>query len=326
MLATGLYGATGEAAGTLLGSRNVPVASGNSIVAAPAPVLVAARPASKRANVATPAKPAYESTFTPLTALPAQVKAPSVKQTSAFVALNALLSTETRFSEDIIGMSVSLQQAQAATAAGAELWYLRQTNASAEYAGFAAGLVSRFPALQTAMARAFVADKMSLTLSPAQVAAAKAKLLQGAPAAFTQVLQVAAAPYQHSSAPEAAALRAAILGATPTLQAELAHLPSRALVLPAVLASSSITTPEVRLARALSSYANIILQPVPAPGAVAERPELGAGFVLDGESQGQATEALDNLHDGSRGPFGRSQAIWGRGGRGRGGDVVRTAG
>ena len=103
--------------------------------------------------MAAPAKPAYESTFTPLTALPAQVKAPSVKQTAAFAALNALLSAETRFSEDVIGMSVSLQRAQAADAAGAQLWYLRQTNASAEYAGFAAGLVSRFPALQTAMAR-----------------------------------------------------------------------------------------------------------------------------------------------------------------------------
>ena len=297
MLASGLHSATGEATGTLLGSSNVPAAAGNSIAAAPAPVLVGASPASNRANVAAPAKPAYESTFTPLTALPAQVKAPSVKQTAAFAALNALLSAAPRFSEDVIGMSVSLQRAQAASAAGAQLWYLRQTNASAEYAGFAAGVVSRFPALQTAMARAFVADKMSLPLTPAQVAAAKAKLREGPPAAFTQVLEVAAAPYQHSSAPEAAALRAAILGATLTLQAELADLPSTALVLPAVLASSSITTPEVRLASAFRSYANSILQPVrvASPAAATERPELAAGPVLDGETQGQATEALDQL-------------------------------
>ena len=300
MLASGLHSATSDAAGTPLGSSNVPVAAGSSSAAGPAPVLGNARQAASRANVAAPGKPAYESTFTPLTALPAQVKAPSLKQTAAFAALNALLSAQTRFGEDVIGMSVSLQRAQAAGAAGAQLWYLRQTNASAEYARFAAGLVSSFPALQTTMARAFVADKMSLTLSPAQVAAAKAKLRNGPPAAFTQVLQVAAAPYQHSSAPEAAALRAAILGAASTLQAELALLPSKTLVLPAMLASSSITTPEVRLAGALSSYANSILQPVPVvpPAAMAERPELGAGFVLDGETQGEATDALENLEQG----------------------------
>ena len=44
MLASGLHSATGEAAGTLLGSSNVPVAAGNSIAAAPAPVLVGRQP------------------------------------------------------------------------------------------------------------------------------------------------------------------------------------------------------------------------------------------------------------------------------------------
>ena len=168
------------------------------------------------------------------------------------------------------------------------------------------------------MARAFVADKMSLTLTPAQVAAAKAKLRHGPPASFTQVLQVAAAPYQRSSVPEAAALRAAILGATPTLQAELAHLPSKALVLPAVLASSSITAPEVRLASALRSYASSILQPVPgaSPAAVAERPELEASFVLDGEAQGQATEALERLHDALEGLSALAKQFGGEAGEG----------
>jgi hypothetical protein len=318
MLASGLHSATGEAAGTLLGSSIVPVAAESSVAAAPAPVVVNASPAPSRAKVAALAKPAYELIFTPLTALPAQVKAPSVKQTAAFAALNALLSAETRFSEDIIGMGVSLQRAQAASAAGAQLWYLRQTNASADYAGFAAGLVSGFPALQTTMARAFVADKMSLTLTPAQVVAAKAKLRHGPPAAFTQVLEVAAAPYQHSGAPEAAALRAAILGATPTLQAELAQLPSKALVLPAVLASSSITAPEVRLASALRSYAISILQPVPlaSPAAVAERPELEAGFVLDGESQGQATDALHETTEALEGVSAVAKQFGGEAGEG----------
>jgi hypothetical protein len=294
MLASGLHSATGEAAGTLLGSGIAPAAAVSSVATAPAPVAVDASPASNRAKVAAPATPGYEAVFTPLTALPAPVKAPSVKLTAAFAALNALLSAETRFSEDIIGMGVSLQRAQAASAAGAQLWYLHQTNASAEYAGLAAGLVSGFPALQASLARAFVADKMSLTLTPAQVGAAKAKLQNGPPAGFTQVLEVAAAPYQHSGAPEAAALRAAVLASVPTLQAELADLPTKTLVLPAVFASSSITAPEVRLASALRSYANSILQPVPgaSPAARSERPELGAGLVLDGETQGQATEAL----------------------------------
>ena len=318
LVASGLHGATGEAAGTLLGSSVVPVAAERSVAAAQVPVVVNATRASSPAKTAAPAEPGYESIFTPLTALPAQVKAPSVKQTAAFAALNALLGAQTRFSEDVIGMGVSLQRAQAASAAGAQLWYLRQTNASAQYAGFAAGLVSTFPALQTTMARAFVADKMSLTLTPAQVAAAKAKLRHGPPAAFTQVLEVAAAPYQHSSAPEAVALRAAILGATPTLQAELAHLPSKTLVLPGVFASSSITTPEARLARALRSYANVILQPVPVAShaAVAERPKLGAGFVLDGESQGEATEALETLHDALEGLSAVAKQFGGEAGEG----------
>ena len=196
-------------------------------------------------------------------------------------------------------MDVSLQSANAASTAGAQLWYLRQTNASADYAGLAAGLVSKFPALQTTMVRAFVADRMSLTLTPAQVVAAKAKLQTGPPAGFTQVLEVAAAPYQHSGAPEAVALRAAVLGATPSLQAELADLPAAALELPAVFASSSITSPEVRLAKALRSYADSILAPVPGalPAAGAEQPAIGAGLVLDGEAQHQATEALSETTD-----------------------------
>ena len=112
MLASGLHSATGEAAGTLPGSSIVPVAAESSVAAVRAPVLVNASPASSRAKVAAPAKPAYEPVFAPLTALLVQVTAPSVNQTAAFAALNALLSAETRFSEDIIGMGVSLQRAE----------------------------------------------------------------------------------------------------------------------------------------------------------------------------------------------------------------------
>ena len=115
MLASGLHSATGEAAGTLPGSSSAPVAAENPVATAPAPVVGNASPAPVRAKVAALAKPAYELIFTPLTALPAQVKAPSVKQTAAFAALNALLRDGTRLSEDVIGMGVSLQRAQAAS-------------------------------------------------------------------------------------------------------------------------------------------------------------------------------------------------------------------
>jgi hypothetical protein len=294
------------------------MAAASPVAAAPSPVGVGTSAASDRADLAAPAKPGYESVFTPLTALPAPVKAPSVDQTAAFAALNALLSAETRFSEDIVGMDVSLGWAQAASAAGDQLWYLRQTNASAEYAGLAASVVSRLPALQATMTNAFEADKMSLTLSPTQAAAAKAKLQNRPPAGFTQVLEVAAAPYQRSHAPEAVALRAAILGATPTLQAQLADLPATALVLPAVFAESSITSPEMRLASALRSYANSILQPVPGAlaAAGAEWPALGAGLVLDGEAQHQATEALEQLHDALEGLSAAAKQLGGEAGEG----------
>ena len=48
MLASGLHSATGEAAGTLLGSSNVPVAAGNSSAAALLPFLL--EPARHRAG------------------------------------------------------------------------------------------------------------------------------------------------------------------------------------------------------------------------------------------------------------------------------------
>jgi hypothetical protein len=72
MLASGLHSATGEAAGTLLGSSNVPVVAESSTAGAPAPVFVNASPAPSRVKVAALAKPAYELISTPLTALPAQ--------------------------------------------------------------------------------------------------------------------------------------------------------------------------------------------------------------------------------------------------------------
>ena len=66
--------------------------------------------------------------------MPVPVKAPSVQLAAAFAALNTLLGRETRFGEAVIGMRVSLDRAEAADSAGAQLWLVRQANASAEFA------------------------------------------------------------------------------------------------------------------------------------------------------------------------------------------------
>ena len=134
------------------------------------------------------------SIFTPRLTLPAAVKAPSSNEAGAFAALNALIDRETLFGDAIIGMRASLDRAQAAASGGAQLWSVRQANASAEYALGASRLVGSFPALQASVARAFVADKMSVTLTPAQFATAKAKLLRGLPSPFIHLLDLAATP------------------------------------------------------------------------------------------------------------------------------------
>ena len=168
------------------------------------------------------------------------------------------------------------------------------------------------------MVRAFVADKMSLTLTPAQVVAAKAKLQTGPPAGFTQVLDVAAAPYQHSSAPEAVALRAAILGCHPDLASRAGGPAGYGPGTPGGVRLELHHGLRGALGDALRSYANSILQPVPgaSPAAGTERPELGAGLVLDGEAQGQASEALENLHDGLDGLSALAKQFGGEAGEG----------
>jgi hypothetical protein len=264
-----------------------------------------------------PAGPGFTSIFTPRLTLPVPVKAPSVKQAAAFAGLKSLLDTETRFGGAVIGMRVSLDRAQAALAAGATLWFVRQTNASAEYALAASRLLGSFPALQATMVRAFVADKMSLTLTPAQFAAAKAKLLSGLPASFTHLLKVAAAAYQTSKVPEVAALKAAILDTRP-IEQTLAHIAPKILVLPAVLASSSVTAPEVRLAAELNGYADTILRPVPASalGGMSGRLEPDARFLADGEAGEQAGEALHGVHEGFDGLSAVAKTVGGEAGEG----------
>ncbi len=241
---------------TLVGSGIVSVSDGSvssaavlghgvpTRVGAVAPGLEAkaAAPRARTANatVVASAVSSFTSVYVPPPNLPVLVKAPTVKEAGAFAALNALMATGTRLGEAVVAMRVALDRAQAATSAGAGLWFVRQANASAEYALSASSLLTRFPALQAAVVRAFDADGMRVTLTPAQFAAAKAKLLRHLPASLPQLLAVAAAPYQPATVPEVAALKAAILD-TAAFQKVVANLAPRALPLPSALASSSVT-------------------------------------------------------------------------------------
>jgi hypothetical protein len=296
---------------TLTGSGVAPVAAQSS--AAPAPVPLATSSAASNKQAPLPSEPVYMTIFTPHLTLPAAVKAPSRNEAGAFSALTALIDRETLFGDDIIGMRVSIDRAQAASSASAQLWSVRQANASAEYALGASRLVAGFPALQTSVARAFVADKMSVTLTPAQFAAARAKLLGSLPSPFIHLLELAATAFQPPTVPEVALLRAAILDTSP-LEQVLTQAAPRTLVLPAALASSAVTAPETHLAAALKSFADSILQPV-APSALG-----GATGVLEpnitfiasgeeghsslGESLGEAlhvaTDAFEATADGAK--------------------------
>lgn len=307
---------------TLAGSAVTPVtdASSSAVTLAPVPLAAVGLPASSAtsdAKASVPAAASFTSIFTPRLILPVPVKAPSSGQKAAFAALNALVDTETRFGDAVIAMRVSLDRAQVAAAANAQLSLVRQTNASAEYALAGSRLLGSFPALQATVVRAFVSDKMTLTLTPAQFAAAKAKLLRGLPASFTPLLNEAAAAYQPSTVLEVISLRAAIVDTQPVEQT-LANIAPKTLQLPAVLGSSFVTTPEVRLSAALKSYADTILQPVPpsALGGSAAGREPDARFVADGEAGEQAGEALHTVSEGFEGLSAVAKAVGGEAGEG----------
>ena len=294
---------------TVTGSGVAPLAAESTA----APVPIAARSATSSKRAPSPPEPVFMSIFTPRLTLPAAVKAASSNEAGAFAALNALIDRETLFGDAIIGMRVSLDRAQAAASGGAQLWSVRQANASAEYALGASRLVGSLPALQSSVARAFVADKMSVTLAPAQFGAAKAKLLRSLPSPFIHLLDLAATAFQPSTVPEVALLRAAILDTSPIEQV-LTQATPRTLVLPAALASSSVTAPEAHLAAALKSYADNILQPVAptALGGAAGGLEPNARFFANGEeghsSLGEtlgealhvATDAFEAAADGAK--------------------------
>ncbi|HTV11973.1 MAG TPA: VWD domain-containing protein [Acidimicrobiales bacterium] len=281
------------------------------------PAASAARPAATGTKVPVAVSPAYKSIFTPQLTLPATVKAPSAASAGAFAALNNLIDVESLFGDAVVGMRVALDRERAALSAHAKTSAQSQADASANYALVASRLVGTLPSLQSGMARALLADKMSLTLTPAQFEAGKARLLRGLPAYFTHVLQLLAAPYQPSSVPEVAALRADILDAAP-IQRALARMAPRALVLPAALAASAATAPEVRLAAALETYADDILRPVPASrlGAASRLLEPGARLVPDEEAEYQASEGLHIADTAFQGVAAGAQTFGGEAGVG----------
>ncbi len=242
-------------------------------------------------TVVAAAASSFTSIYVPPPNLPVPVKAPTVKQAAAFAALNALLATETRFGEAAIAMSVALDRAQAADSAGAGLWFVRQANASAEYALSASSVLARLPALRAAVVRAFVADGMSLTLTPAQFAAAKAKLLRHLPASLPQLLAVAAAPYQPATVPEVAALKAAILD-TAAFKNVVAHLVPTALLLPSAFASGSVSASELHIVAELKQYADGILEPV----STSALPTMAGRFEPFAECGGGEDELGEALH------------------------------
>ena len=193
---------------------------------------------------------------------------------------------------------------------------MRQVNASAQYALAASRLLGSFPGLQAAMVRAFVADKMSVTLTPAQFAAAKAKLLRGLPASFTHLLRGGGGGVRAHHGPRGGRVRAAILD-TRSIEQALAHIAPRTLVLPSALVSSSVTAPEVRLAAALKGYADTILQPVPArrsAGGAAARAGARSARTRPETKLGETFHT--RLAKASRG-FGGGQDFRRRGGGGR---------
>ena len=129
---------------TLTGSAVAPLAADS--VAAAAPVPSAAIPASSSKQADSRPEPVFMSIFTPRLTLPAAVKAPSGNEAGAFAALNALIDRETLFRRRHHRDAGIPRQGTGGRLRGSQLWSVRQANASAEYALGASRLVASFPA------------------------------------------------------------------------------------------------------------------------------------------------------------------------------------
>ena len=172
---------------------------------------------------------------------------------------NNLFATESRFAEVVVAVRTALDRAAGATAAGNQLWFGRQVDASANYALEAAELLQEFSPLRAVVVKAFTADGLTLKLTSHQFAEAQADLAHGLPSTFTKLLRTAAAAVQPQANSEVKAFTTVLLN-TKALELAIAKATPTSLDLPAVFGSRLLTAAEARVAAALSGYATDVLQ------------------------------------------------------------------
>lgn len=211
--------------------------------------------------------------------LPA-VQAPAPGLAAAFDALNAYFDTVTRFSETAVALRVSLDRMEAAGVTGNEPWLARQAGAVAGEERALAGLLTSFPELQARLVRSFVADKLTLSLSAAQVVRAQAALAGAKPPELTHLLDLAASSLRPNGNGEVRTLARLISDVAP-LQREAVRAKAAALELPAAFDPNALVSAENGLAVALRSSA-VALLAVTAPARAGATPA-SAGSPVRGQ-------------------------------------------
>ncbi len=237
----------------------LPVTMPAGASSAPAHVAADRTGAAVRAPANDPTDGDFEAIFTPVFVHVAAVEAPTSRLAGAFKSLNQLFGVQTRFDEDVVALSTSLDRAKEAAVAGDQLWLGRQADSSAQYALEAFSILKEFPSLNAAVKSAFVADGFALKVTPKQFAAGQTYLAQhGLSPESTHVLGVAAGALRPQTSAEVKALSALLLDPTIFEQA-IARASPTSMDLPAVL--DALTSAEDRAAVAFQSYADHILHP-----------------------------------------------------------------
>jgi plastocyanin len=208
-----------------------------------------------------PPDPNFRVVFTPVFVPVPMVRPPTRQLKGAFLALNRLFATQTRFAEAAVAFRISLNRAEGAAAAGDRVWKARQADASARYALEAYGLLQELPGLDGAVERAFVTDGLQLTVTPQQFAAAQRAIAQhGLPPELTHLLAVAAGALRPQANSEVVTLKRLILDTT-SLERAVAHARPTTLQLPSAPAFQSLASAEASAADVLQRYANDVLTP-----------------------------------------------------------------
>jgi hypothetical protein len=201
----------------------------------------------------------FKAIFMPVFASIPLVPAPTARLDGSFAALNNLFATESRFAEVVVALRTALDRAAGATAAGNQLWFGRQADASANYALEAAELLQEFSPLRAAVVKAFTAEGLTLKLTSHQFAEAQTGLAHGLPSNFTKLLLTAAAAVQPQTNSEVKAFTTVLLN-TKALQRVIAKAKPTSLDLPTLFGSRLLTAAEARVAAALAGYADYVLQ------------------------------------------------------------------